>query len=57
MSHSEAGKLGGEATSKEYNKDHYQEIGREGGDATASEKGKNFTKKSAKRRRQNSKRT
>ncbi|MEC2078549.1 KGG domain-containing protein, partial [Metabacillus fastidiosus] len=35
MSREEAGRKGGEATSKKHDKDFYQEIGKKGGEATA----------------------
>jgi general stress protein YciG len=36
MKQAQAGRMGGEATSKKHNKEFYQEIGKKGGQATAN---------------------
>lgn len=42
MSREEAGRLGGEATAKNHDKEFYQEIGEKGGEATSKNHGKDF---------------
>lgn len=42
MSREEAGRLGGEATAKNHDKEFYQEIGEKGGDTTSKNHGKDF---------------
>lgn len=46
LSREEAGRLGGEATAKNHDKEFYQEIGEKGGEATAKNHDKEFIKKS-----------
>ena len=44
MSVEEAGRKGGEATSKNHGQEFYEEIGRKGGEATSNNHDKNFYK-------------
>ncbi|ALA44479.1 stress-induced protein, KGG, repeat-containing protein [Paenibacillus peoriae] len=42
LSREEAGRLGGEATAKNHDKEFYQDIGEKGGEATSKNHGKDF---------------
>lgn len=49
LSREEAGRLGGEATAKNHDKEFYQDIGEKGGEATSKIMARTFTRKSVKK--------